>query len=106
MAKPISFQGVYPILATPFRDDESLDLDPIELIEAARPRLRSRALGRLEREREAEDTRRSRRTGRPAGDARARRASADDEWQLVEPAPAERLDDGRPRGIELRRGRR
>jgi hypothetical protein len=22
MTKPISFQGVYPILATPFRDDE------------------------------------------------------------------------------------
>ena len=26
MAKPISFRGVYPILATPFHDDESLDL--------------------------------------------------------------------------------
>jgi 4-hydroxy-tetrahydrodipicolinate synthase len=27
MAKPISFEGVYPILATPFRDDESVDLE-------------------------------------------------------------------------------
>jgi 4-hydroxy-tetrahydrodipicolinate synthase len=26
MAKPISFEGVYPILATPFHDDESVDL--------------------------------------------------------------------------------
>jgi 4-hydroxy-tetrahydrodipicolinate synthase len=30
MSKPISFQGVYPILATPFRDDESLDLDSFD----------------------------------------------------------------------------
>lgn len=27
MAKPCSFEGVYPILPTPFRDDESIDLD-------------------------------------------------------------------------------
>jgi len=31
MAKPISFQGVYPILATPFHDDESLDLDELRI---------------------------------------------------------------------------
>ena len=30
MSKPISFQGVYPILATPFRDDESLDLESFD----------------------------------------------------------------------------
>lgn len=30
MTKPISFQGVYPILATPFRDDESLDLESFD----------------------------------------------------------------------------
>lgn len=30
MAKPISFQGVYPILATPFHDDESLDLESFD----------------------------------------------------------------------------
>jgi len=30
MAKPISFQGVYPILATPFQDDESLDLESFD----------------------------------------------------------------------------
>lgn len=27
MSKPISFRGVYPILATPFNDDESVDLE-------------------------------------------------------------------------------
>jgi 4-hydroxy-tetrahydrodipicolinate synthase len=27
---PIDFQGVYPILATPFRDDESLDLESLD----------------------------------------------------------------------------
>lgn len=30
MAKPISFEGVYPILATPFNDDESLDLESFD----------------------------------------------------------------------------
>lgn len=30
MTKPISFQGVYPILATPFHDDESLDLESFD----------------------------------------------------------------------------
>src|SRR5215510_2989818 len=30
MAKPISFQGVYPILPTPFGEDESLDLESFE----------------------------------------------------------------------------
>ena len=30
MAKPISFQGVYPILATPFAEDESLDLESFD----------------------------------------------------------------------------
>ncbi len=30
MAKPISFRGVYPILATPFHDDESLDLESFD----------------------------------------------------------------------------
>jgi 4-hydroxy-tetrahydrodipicolinate synthase len=30
MAKPLSFQGVYPILATPFGEDESLDLESFE----------------------------------------------------------------------------
>jgi 4-hydroxy-tetrahydrodipicolinate synthase len=30
MSKPISFHGVYPILATPFRDDESLDLESFD----------------------------------------------------------------------------
>ena len=30
MSKPISFQGVYPILATPFRDDETLDLESFD----------------------------------------------------------------------------
>jgi 4-hydroxy-tetrahydrodipicolinate synthase len=30
MSKPISFQGVYPILATPFRDDQSLDLESFD----------------------------------------------------------------------------
>ena len=30
MAKPISFQGVYPILATPFGEDESLDLESFD----------------------------------------------------------------------------
>jgi 4-hydroxy-tetrahydrodipicolinate synthase len=30
MAKPISFAGVYPILATPFHDDESLDLQSFD----------------------------------------------------------------------------
>ena len=28
MSKPISFEGVYPILATPFNNDGTLDLDP------------------------------------------------------------------------------
>lgn len=30
MSKPISFQGIYPILATPFGDDESLDLESFD----------------------------------------------------------------------------
>jgi 4-hydroxy-tetrahydrodipicolinate synthase len=30
MAKPISFQGVYPILATPFHADESVDLESFD----------------------------------------------------------------------------
>jgi 4-hydroxy-tetrahydrodipicolinate synthase len=30
MSKPISFQGVYPILATPFREDGSLDLESFD----------------------------------------------------------------------------
>jgi 4-hydroxy-tetrahydrodipicolinate synthase len=30
MAKPISFEGVYPILATPFHDDERLDLESFD----------------------------------------------------------------------------
>ncbi|HYL17859.1 MAG TPA: dihydrodipicolinate synthase family protein [Burkholderiales bacterium] len=30
MAKPISFEGVYPILATPFHDDESVDLESFD----------------------------------------------------------------------------
>jgi 4-hydroxy-tetrahydrodipicolinate synthase len=30
MSKPISFQGTYPILATPFSDDESLDLESFD----------------------------------------------------------------------------
>jgi 4-hydroxy-tetrahydrodipicolinate synthase len=30
MSKPISFHGVYPILATPFHDDESLDLESFD----------------------------------------------------------------------------
>ena len=30
MSKPISFEGIYPILATPFRDDESLDLESFD----------------------------------------------------------------------------
>lgn len=30
MAKPISFEGVYPILATPFAEDESLDLESFD----------------------------------------------------------------------------
>jgi 4-hydroxy-tetrahydrodipicolinate synthase len=30
MSKPISFSGVYPILATPFNDDESLDLESFD----------------------------------------------------------------------------
>lgn len=30
MSKPVSFQGIYPILATPFRDDESLDLESFD----------------------------------------------------------------------------
>jgi len=30
MTKPISFQGVYPILATPFREDESVDLESFD----------------------------------------------------------------------------
>jgi 4-hydroxy-tetrahydrodipicolinate synthase len=30
MSKPITFQGVYPILATPFNDDESLDLESFD----------------------------------------------------------------------------
>lgn len=30
MSKPISFTGVYPILATPFREDESLDLESLD----------------------------------------------------------------------------
>jgi len=32
MAKPISFQGIYPILPTPFGDDESLDLESFDRI--------------------------------------------------------------------------
>jgi len=30
MSKPISFEGVYPILATPFRADQSLDLESFD----------------------------------------------------------------------------
>ena len=30
MAKPITFEGVYPILATPFHDDESVDLESFD----------------------------------------------------------------------------
>ena len=30
MSKPISFEGVYPILATPFHNDESLDLESFD----------------------------------------------------------------------------
>jgi len=30
MSKPISFQGTYPILATPFREDESIDLESFD----------------------------------------------------------------------------
>ena len=30
MAKPITFEGVYPILATPFHDDESIDLESFD----------------------------------------------------------------------------
>jgi 4-hydroxy-tetrahydrodipicolinate synthase len=30
MSKPISFQGIYPILATPFSDDENIDLESFD----------------------------------------------------------------------------
>jgi 4-hydroxy-tetrahydrodipicolinate synthase len=30
MARPITFEGVYPILATPFHDDESIDLESFD----------------------------------------------------------------------------
>ena len=40
MAKPISFQGVYPILATPFHDDESLDLESFDRLIRFMVRLR------------------------------------------------------------------
>ena len=40
MAKPISFQGVYPILATPFHDDESLDLESFDRLIRFMGRLR------------------------------------------------------------------
>ena len=30
MSKPISFQGIYPILATPFREDETIDLESFD----------------------------------------------------------------------------
>jgi 4-hydroxy-tetrahydrodipicolinate synthase len=32
MSKPISFQGIYPILATPFRDDENIDLESFDCL--------------------------------------------------------------------------
>src|SRR4030095_965647 len=40
MAQPISFQGVYPILATPFHDDESLDLESFDRLIRFMARLR------------------------------------------------------------------
>ena len=30
MAAKLSFEGVYPILATPFHDDESIDLESMD----------------------------------------------------------------------------
>ena len=32
MAKPLTFEGVYPILATPFHDDESVDLESFDCL--------------------------------------------------------------------------
>jgi 4-hydroxy-tetrahydrodipicolinate synthase len=40
MSKPISFRGVYPILATPFHDDESLDLGSFDRLIRFMARLR------------------------------------------------------------------
>jgi 4-hydroxy-tetrahydrodipicolinate synthase len=40
MSKPIPFQGVYPILATPFHDDESLDLGSFDRLIRFMARLR------------------------------------------------------------------
>ena len=62
---------------------------------------------RLQREREAQHTHGADRLGRPAGDARSRRATAGDERQTRERARAKLLDDLDPGSVELvRRCRR
>ncbi len=87
-------------------DDQHLGRHDVELGQAARPRLRALSLRWLERKREAEDAHGARQVGRSAGDTRPRRAPADDERQLVEPAGAESLDDGEPARIEMGGGGR
>ncbi len=99
-------RGRHPEAVVLALDDEHLGVHRLELAQPARPWLGSSALGRLQRECEAQNADSTGCRGCTAGDPRARRPSADDERQLVEPVGAESLDHGRPGDVEVGRRRR
>ena len=99
-------RGRHPEAVVLALDDEHLRVHRLELAQPTWPRLGSSALGRLQREREAQNADSTGCGGCTAGDPRARRPSADDKRQLAEPVGAERLDHGRPGDVEVGRRRR
>jgi hypothetical protein len=86
--------------------DQRRDGHRVELGETARRRLSSGAARRLEREREAKDADRADRLGGSAGHARPERPASHDERQPRQLLPAQALDNGGPRRVELARRRR
>ena len=82
--------------------DERRHRDRVELRQPAR---RVGAARRVQREREAQHGARAGRAGGPACDAGPRRSPADDERQPAQLVRAQRLHDGDPGRVELRRRR-
>ena len=87
-------------------DDEGRNRHVVELVEPALDGLAGRASGWLEWECKAEHRDRSDDVGRPAGDPRAGRSSADDQRKRVKVVVCQVVDDRDPRRIQLvpRRG--
>jgi hypothetical protein len=87
--------------------DQSRDGQSIELGQTALGRLSTGSSRRQQGEGEAQHSDGADRLRRPTGHARAQRATADDERQVLQLVLAQVVDHGRPRSVELsrRRGR-